>query len=569
MSNLKKLLFILNKKQKTNLVFLSLILLIVSIIEIFFLHSVLIIVEFLNTKNLRINNYFQFEGYQTVSVVLIIFATFFLFKALINILAIRYEAHFLFKTRESLTNDFFNKYTNLPKLFQVKLSLAGIVKKIIIQVESLTVAMRALSTLFLEITILILISIYLLTVNLYATMYIFLIFTLSSLILLKINKNKIVNFGKEIIIHNEKRLKYVNEIFLSLKFFKNKKFNETIKKNFYEHNYKLNNIEILVAFKNGYIRPLFELVILIILVSVILFVFANNYELKDFLPQFAVFLAACYRLMPSYARIMTAIQNYKYNIQPVNEYFQDIKTIFEKNKVSVLNENIKFEKEIKFENIDFNYLDISNEKNDNLNIFKNLQFSIKKNSKICLVGGSGAGKSTFLDLIMGIIDPSTGNIYIDNKKQSLNNTKWQEKIGFASQNIFITNDTIKKNIAFGYEDDEIDDQKVDDCLKICNLFNFVENLEKGKNTKLSDLGTNISGGQKQRIGIARALYNSPSILILDEPTNNLDENNENDVIQNLTNLENTTLIITTHKKNLTKFFDRTYEIKNKEINLLK
>ena len=259
---------------------------------------------------------------------------------------------------------------------------------------------------------------------------------------------------------------------------------------------------------------------------------------------------------------MTAIQNYKYNIQPVNEYFQDIKTIFEKNKVSVLNENIEFEKELKFENIDFNYLDISNEKNDNLNIFKNLQFSIKKNSKICLVGGSGTGKSTFLDLIMGIIDPSIGNIYIDNKKQSLNNTKWQEKIGF-SQNIFITNDSIKKNIAFGYEDDEIDDQKVDDCLKICNLFNFVENLEKGKNTKLSDLGTNISGGQKQRIGIARALYNSPSILILDEPTNNLDENNENDVIQNLTNLENTTLIITTHKKILLNFLIEHMKLKIK------
>ena len=165
---------------------------------------------------------------------------------------------------------------------------------------------------------------------------------------------------------------------------------------------------------------------------------------------------------------------------------------------------------------------------------------------------------------MGIIDPSTGNIYIDNKKQSLNNTKWQEKIGFASQNIFITNDTIKKNIAFGYEDDEIDDQKVDDCLKICNLFNFVENLEKGKNTKLSDLGTNISGGQKQRIGIARALYNSPSILILDEPTNNLDENNENDIIQNLTNLKNTTLIITTHKKILLHFLIEHMKLKIKK-----
>ena len=115
---------------------------------------------------------------------------------------------------------------------------------------------------------------------------------------------------------------------------------------------------------------------------------------------------------------MTAIQNYKYNIQPVNEYFQDIKTIFEKNKVSVLNENIEFEKELKFENIDFNYLDISNEKNDNLNIFKNLQFSIKKIQKFVWWEEVNR-KSTFLDLIMGIIDPSIGNIYIDNKNKAL------------------------------------------------------------------------------------------------------------------------------------------------------
>ncbi len=568
MNNLQKLFFILSKRQKVNLFFLSLLLLLVSIIEIFFLHSVLIIVELLNNQNQKLQNYLYFEGHKSTFIVLLIFVVFFLIKAIINIFAIRYESKFLYKTRENLTNNFFDKYTNLPKLFQVKLSLAGIVKKIIIQVENLTVAMRALSTLFLETTILILISLYLLTVNFYATIYIFIVFTVSSLILLKINKSKIVNFGKEIIQHNEKRLKYVNEIFLSLKFFKNNKFSENIKKNFYIHNKKLNGIEILVAFKNGYIRPLFELVILIILVSILLFIFIKGFELKDYLPQFAVFLAACYRLMPSYARIMTAFQNYKYNIQPVNEYFQDTQTIF-KNRANTSDENINFKKELKFENVNFDYLNISSNNNNNKNIFKDLNISIFKNSKVCLVGESGTGKSTFLDLAIGLVEPSSGSIYIDNKKQSLNNSKWQEKIGFVSQNVFITNDTLKKNIAFGYEDEEIDNQKINECLKICNLTDFVKNLENGTNTKLSDLGTNISGGQKQRIGIARALYTAPKILILDEPTNNLDENNESLIIQNLINLKDITLIVTTHKNNLKEHFDKIYEIRDKDIKLIK
>ena len=194
-----------------------------------------------------------------------------------------------------------------------------------------------------------------------------------------------------------------------------------------------------------------------------------------------------------------------------------------------------------------------------------INLKLDYNSKNCIIGESGAGKSTFLDIFMGLVEPIQGEIYIDNKKTRLSNSNWQDYIGFVSQNIYITNDTLKSNIAFGFDDAEIDENKILECLKTCNLIDFVDKLKNGINTKLSDLGTNISGGQKQRIGIARALYTSPKILVLDEPTNNLDDKNQYIIIKNLLKLKDTTLLVTTHKNELISEFDNTFEVKEKNI----
>jgi len=571
MNNLQKLLFILSKKQKKNLFLLSILLLVVSLFEIIFLHSIFLLVSSVTSDNNShlsfVNNFLVFKNYSLEINLILIFVTLFLLKTIISILAIKYEATFIYRTRENLTADFFEKYVSLPKLFQIKLSVTNLVKKIVIQVENLMSAMKAISSLFLEITILLLITVYLLNVNFFATVYIFSIFFISSLILLKLNKKKIINAGKEQIIHYDKIIQTVSEIFSGLKFFKNKKFNESYKKKFLFNNKSLSDIGILVTFKNGSIRPLFELVILLILISILVYILNSNFTINDFIPQLTVFLAASYRLMPSYVRIITSLQIYKYNIQPVNEYYSDIKTIFEKNILSDNQEKIQFKRCIELKNLSFTYdLKRTNQSHFVLN---KINLSIKKNSKNCIVGESGSGKSTLIEILTGLLEPSEGKILVDDKVLNLNNSNWQNRIGFVSQNIYITNSTLRENIAFGYDENEIDEKKIINCLELCNLTEFANNLKNGLNTKLSDLGTNISGGQKQRLGIARALYDNPEILILDEPTNNLDENNEQIIINNLLNLKNITLIITTHKNELKKRFNSVFEVKNNKVLELK
>ena len=159
----------------------------------------------------------------------------------------------------------------------------------------------------------------------------------------------------------------------------------------------------------------------------------------------------------------------------------------------------------------------------------NVLLNINVGEKIGIVGKSGSGKSTVLDLIMGLIKPTIGEVIIDGNNLNNIERKWQSLIGCIPQDVFIADTSLRKNIAFGIEDKDIDDNKINMSLKIANLSSFVDNLKFGLNTILGQNGARTSGGQKQRIGIARAFYHNPEILILDEATSSLDPSTENQI----------------------------------------
>lgn len=277
----------------------------------------------------------------------------------------------------------------------------------------------------------------------------------------------------------------------------------------------------------------------------------NNIEQLSLL---ALYIASAFKILPGLLRLNNSIQNIKFysnSFSIINDVFRNEE--YEKQDF----ENINFNKKIELKNFDFKY----GEKQ----VFKNSNFIIKKGDIIGIIGKSGSGKSTFIDLISGIIPFDSVKLDFDNKNLKINkkSLKVFSKIGYVTQSIYLLDDSIKKNIAFGINENEIDESKIKEIIKTLDLEDFVNSLKEGINTNIGSDGVNLSGGQKQRIGIARALYSSPDFLILDESTSALDINTEDIIIDSILKLKGkTTILMSTHRKSTLRICDSVYEIKN-------
>ena len=164
-------------------------------------------------------------------------------------------------------------------------------------------------------------------------------------------------------------------------------------------------------------------------------------------------------------------------------------------------------------------------------ILKDASLSIKKNSSIALIGASGAGKTTAVDIILGLLEPQKGNIEVDGENIRKQMASWHNCIGYIPQTIYLMDDTIRANIAFGIPKEEVDDARIEQAMKEAQLDSFVHSLPDKADTVIGDRGVKLSGGQRQRIGIARALYRDPQVLILDEATSALDNETEKEVME--------------------------------------
>ena len=260
------------------------------------------------------------------------------------------------------------------------------------------------------------------------------------------------------------------------------------------------------------------------------------------------------RLIPSINRILFSLQALRFGkatLKILTEEFNELEkkeTVFNKNKnLKKFNEAFKL---LEFKNVDFSY---ENRKK----IFSELNFTIKKNQIVGVSGETGKGKSTLLDLISGFLTQDNGKILINNIELKDIKTDWQKKIGFVFQETYLLDVSLKNNVAFGYNEDQIDNSKVMNAIKKAQLDTFVMNLKEGINERFGDIGLTLSGGQKQRIGIARAMYNNPEILILDEATSSLDVETEENILKLLKELSlNCTIIIVSHKQNTLKICDK-------------
>lgn len=286
---------------------------------------------------------------------------------------------------------------------------------------------------------------------------------------------------------------------------------------------------------------------------------SNN--MISMVPQLAAFAMAAFRVLPSLGKISSGINNIIYAVPMVNASYLHITDIENgnviKEKLDDNFEKAEFDKEISINNISWQY------PNTDKKVIENLNMKIEKGTSVAFIGASGAGKTTLADIILGLLKPQKGTVTIDGRDIKELGRTWGNLLGYVPQAAYLTNDTIRRNVAFGVNDKDIDDSKVWYALGQAQLKEFVESLPQNINTEIGESGVRFSGGQRQRLAVARALYNDPEILVLDEATSALDNDTEKALIDAIEKLQGEkTMIVVAHRLTTVKNCDIIYEIKD-------
>jgi len=280
------------------------------------------------------------------------------------------------------------------------------------------------------------------------------------------------------------------------------------------------------------------------------------------LPTIALFGMAAIRIMPSMNRIVGYMTTIRFNTVHFHKIYDDLKEAVstEKTEPETKENKINLNKNIELRNLTYSYPEAKQ------NVLENINLTIEKGQAVGIVGSSGAGKTTLVDIMLGLLTPQQGKLLVDGEDITNNMKPFRQNVGYVPQSIFVIDDAIDANVAFGIPKDEIDTEKVWAALEIANLKQFAESLPEKLETNIGEAGMRLSGGQLQRIGIARALYHNPEILIFDEATSSLDSESEKVITEAITTIGHSkTMIIIAHRVNTLEKCDVIYEVKDKGI----
>jgi len=579
-----KLTFLIENKLKINLYLIYIITVIGTFLETMGIGIILplltIIVdgkEVINNFNSSLPvissllNFLKLKEYDELIIFLLsIVILVFLVKTCFFFFLINKQIKFAHLIESNLAKKFFNHYLKQNYSFHLSKNSSKLLSNITEEIKNfrlnLVEPFLVIST---EIILLLAIITLLIMIEPEATISVSVILMIISYFYINFAKVRISLIAKKRQIHEALKIQHLKQGLNGIKEVKISGKEDAFLKIFHKHNLETVNSRAKLALWTTIPRYLLEFIGVsgICLLSILMV--NKGVDLRSLLPTIGVFVVATFRLLPSAVRIVQASGKIRYGTPSANLLKEEIEnSTYVKNFKDFKFSKNNFEKNSYiFESLKFNQVSFKYPNTERF-IIKNLNLEINKGDKIGIIGPSGSGKSTFIDILTGLVKPTIGETILNNERSKINEKKFFSIIGYTPQFIFLTDDTIINNIAFGEDPDKLNIDQVKKSIKIAQLEDFISNSSEGLKTKIGEFGVRLSGGQRQRIGIARALYFQPQILILDESTSAVDFPTEEIIMKNINKLKDKTIIIVSHRLSSLKDCNKIFEIKNGTIEKL-
>ena len=575
MTNVKKIWFLLSSRHRFYAGLLMGGILINAMLETLSIGLIMPLVNLLNNME-NVQNYSamvrfaEFFGLTDNREILIyffyIFIAIYIFKTVFYLFLGYFRQRFVADVMNKLSMRLLKFYLQSPWTFHLNKNSAELQNNVVIQVGTIcTGLIGSLLNISTEILVTIAIIILLVTIDPTTTLLAFLLIGLMSFVFFYCIRGKLEYYGSIALEFMAKMIKTANEAFGGIKETKVLGREDYYVKAFGNYILKYSKSWIYPALIHLAQRTMIEMVFIGGIVIISLYILMVGGETSYLLSILSLFAAAAFRLMPSVSRITLAISIIKYHAPILSTIYDDIKTPLKKDKITesgsqLLSPIQMFQESIKLENICFRYPDTED------NILDFLSFTIPKGTSVAFIGPSGSGKTTLVDIILGLLKPSSGKVLIDGFDIQENLSSWQDHIGYIPQNIYLSDNTIRNNIAFGLDDAQIDDNRIWEAIENAQLDEVVRKLPGGLDTMIGEHGLKISGGQRQRLGIARALYNDPDVLVLDEATSSLDAETEKEISNSINKLSvGKTLLIIAHRMTTVENCDIQFFLRNGKI----
>jgi ABC-type multidrug transport system fused ATPase/permease subunit len=557
-----KFLFAINKKSFLVIVLISLI--ISTLLEYIFVASVPYLLNIVFNNEVVFNNFFILVSNKQdlLKYVLVIILIVFFLKSIFYFINQYLYFKYSFEMQNKLSQLLLSKYLNQNYSIFINSQSSEMLRNVKDNTELVRGLLQNCLTFFSEILVFLGLSAFIIYKSTLISLFSIIFIIFFSLLYVYFSRKLSKNWSLKRQQLESDKIQYLQESFSGFK--ELKLFN---KQDFFIKNYNEKNTEsnlmnfrfnLLYSFPKVYLEIIGALGVVVLIILNL-----DKGDKNSFInavPLLGLYFVAFVRILPSVNRILNSIETHRFGFPALRITYNILKRSVPA-KVLFNNKNINFNKDIVFKNVGF---DFQNKKK----IFKDINFKINFGDKIGIIGESGIGKTTLVNLISGLLIPNHGLILSDNQNIHKNINSFQSNIGFIYQSTFLMNDTLENNISFNAKKDDDHNKRIKNAIKLTNLNSVIRKLPKGLETLVGDKGTKISGGQIQRIGIARALYFNRKILICDEVTNSLDSISEKYIINCLSNLGKTIIMIS-HKRSNLNFCSKIYEIKNNQLLLIK